>query len=156
MRLTVASVGQRMPGWVADGWREYARRMPREVPLELREIPLRKRSKNADIRRLRRDEGEALLSALGGDCRLVSLDPGGRLWSTEQLAERLEAWMADGVDIGFMVGGPDGLDDACLERSHERWSLGPLTFPHPLVRVILAEQLYRAWSITRNHPYHRA
>lgn len=145
-----------MPGWVEEGWREYARRMPRELALELREIPLGKRSKNADIARLRRAEGEALVAACGSGCHLVALDGGGVAWSTERLAARLEAWMSGGVDVGFLVGGPDGLDDACLARVDERWSLGPLTFPHPLVRVILAEQLYRAWTITRNHPYHRA
>ena len=145
-----------MPGWVEEGWREYARRMPRELALELREIPLGKRSKNADIARLRKAEGEALVAACGAGCHLVALDGGGAAWSTERLAARLEAWMAGGVDVGFLVGGPDGLDDACLARVDERWSLGPLTFPHPLVRVILAEQLYRAWTITRNHPYHRA
>lgn len=155
MRLRVVSVGQRMPGWVADAWEEYARRMPRELPLELREIPVRKRGRNADLARLKRDEGEALLAAIPPGDRVIALDGRGRPWSTEQLAERLETWMAGGADCAFLVGGPDGLDAACLERATERWSLGPLTFPHPLVRVILAEQLYRAWSITRNHPYHR-
>lgn len=145
-----------MPGWVDEGWREYARRLPRELVLELREIPLGKRSRNADIARLRRAEGAALLSAFGSGCRLVALDGRGAAWSTERLAAKLEDWMADGVDVGFLVGGPDGLDEQCLARAHDRWSLGPLTFPHPLVRVILAEQLYRAWTITRNHPYHRA
>jgi 23S rRNA (pseudouridine1915-N3)-methyltransferase len=145
-----------MPGWVADAWQEYARRLPRELSLELREIPLAKRGRNADIARLRRDEGEALLATVGAGDRVIALDGRGRAWSTEQLAERLEAWMAGGSHCVFLVGGPDGLDPACLERADERWSLGPLTFPHPLVRVILAEQLYRAWTITRNHPYHRA
>ncbi len=144
-----------MPGWVADAWQEYARRLPRELSLELREIPLAKRGRNADIARLRRDEGEALLATVGSGDRVIALDGRGQAWSTEQLAERLEAWMAGGSHCVFFVGGPDGLDSACLDRADERWSLGPLTFPHPLVRVILAEQLYRAWTITRNHPYHR-
>lgn len=156
MRLRVASVGQRMPGWVTDAWEDYARRLPRELTLELREIALRKRGRNADIDRLRREEGEALLGAFRSTDRLIALDNRGKAWSTAQLAARLEAWMAGGSDCGFLIGGPDGLDDACLERADERWSLGPLTYPHPLVRVILAEQLYRAWTITRNHPYHRA
>lgn len=145
-----------MPGWVADAWDEYARRMPREVALELKEVPLRKRGKNADIQRLKREEGDALLAAFRPSDRLIALDVRGKPWSTEQLAGRLEGWMAGGTDCGFLIGGPDGLDAQCLERAVERWSLGPLTYPHPLVRVILAEQLYRAWTITRNHPYHRA
>lgn len=156
MRLRVASVGQRMPGWVADAWQEYARRMPRELPLELVEIPLKKRGRNADIARLRRDEGEALIAAVGADHHVVALDGRGKTWSTERLAARLEDWLAGGRHCGFLVGGPDGLDEACLARADETWSLGPLTYPHPLVRVILAEQLYRAWTITRGHPYHRA
>ncbi len=145
-----------MPGWVADAWEEYARRMPRELPLELREIPTRKRGRNPDVARLKRDEGQALLAALSPAERVIALDGRGKAWSTEHLATRLETWMGEGADCAFLVGGPDGLDAACLERAAERWSLGPLTFPHPLVRVILAEQLYRAWTITRNHPYHRA
>jgi 23S rRNA (pseudouridine1915-N3)-methyltransferase len=145
-----------MPVWVDDAWKEYARRMPRELPLELREIPVRKRGRNPDLARLKRDEGQALLGSLSPGERVIALDGRGKTWSTEQLASRLEAWMGEGVDCAFLVGGPDGLDAACLERATERWSLGPLTFPHPLVRVILAEQLYRAWTITRNHPYHRA
>jgi len=145
-----------MPGWVTDAWEEYARRMPRELALELREIPLARRGRNADIARLRRDEGQALLATADPQDRVVALDGRGKAWSTEQLADRLDVWMGEGVNAVFLVGGPDGLDAACLDRAGERWSLGPLTYPHPLVRVILAEQLYRAWTITRNHPYHRA
>lgn len=156
MRLIVASVGQRMPSWVCDGWEEYARRMPRELSLELREVPLGRRGRNADIPRLRREEGAALLSSAGSGARVVALDRGGRAWTTERLARRLEAWMGEGRDCAFLIGGPDGLDPACLEAADEAWSLGPLTLPHPLVRVVLAEQLYRAWTILRNHPYHRA
>jgi len=156
MRLRVASIGQRMPHWVKEGWAEYAKRMPRELALELREIPLRKRGNNADVARLLREEGEALLACAAPGGRVVALDAGGRPWSSMQLAARLEAWMGDGRDCVFLIGGPDGLDSACLDAADECWSLGPLTLPHPLVRVIVAEQLYRAWTVTRNHPYHRA
>lgn len=145
-----------MPGWVTDGWRDYARRMPRELGLELRELPLQKRGKNADLVRLKRDEGRALLAATAPGDHLVALDGGGRPWSTEQLATNLENWMGQGQDCCFLVGGPDGHDPECLARSHQRWSLGALTLPHPLVRVVLAEQLYRAWTIISGHPYHRA
>jgi 23S rRNA (pseudouridine1915-N3)-methyltransferase len=156
MRLIVASVGQRMPSWVDDGWIDYARRMPRELTLDLREVPLGRRGRNADLARLRRDEGVALLAATGAGARRVALDRDGRPWSTERLARRLEAWRGEGRDCAFLVGGPDGLAPACLEAADETWSLGPLTLPHPLVRVVLAEQLYRAWTIISNHPYHRA
>jgi len=156
MRLRVASVGQRMPSWVADGWAEYAKRMPRELPLELIEIPVQKRARNADIKRLKQLEGRDLLAAVTPGYRIVALDGKGASWSTKDLAGRLEFWMGDGRHCGFLVGGPDGLDRACLESADESWSLGSLTLPHPLVRVVLAEQLYRAWTITQNHPYHRA
>jgi 23S rRNA (pseudouridine1915-N3)-methyltransferase len=144
-----------MPGWVSDAWQEYARRLPPELPLELHEVAVRKRGRNPDIERLRRDEGRQLLAAASGQ-RLIALDGRGKAMTTEQLAARLEHWMGGGQDCAFLVGGPDGLSGECLEAADERWSLGPLTFPHPLVRVILAEQLYRAWTVTRNHPYHRA
>ena len=156
MRLRVVSVGQRMPGWVSDAWHDYARRMPRELSLELREIPLQKRGKNADLARLKRDEGRALLAATSSGDHLVALDGRGKPWSTEQLAGHLETWMGQGSDACFLIGGPEGHDPDCLARTHQRWSLGALTLPHPLVRVVLAEQLYRAWTIINGHPYHRA
>lgn len=97
-----------------------------------------------------------MLACFKRDWHVVALDSGGRAWSTTQLSERLRSWMAQGRDCGILIGGPDGLDVACLDAARESWSLGPLTLPHPLVRVIVAEQLYRVWTITRNHPYHRA
>lgn len=156
MRLRMLCVGQKMPDWVNQGYSEYARRMPAELSLELTEIPMAHRGKNPDIPRLMQKEGEALLSAAGPRDRVVAMEVGGRSWSTEQLAGQLENWQQDGRDVCFMVGGPDGLPRACRDRADQLWSLSPLTLPHPLVRILLAEQLYRAWSITRNHPYHRA
>ena len=156
MQLLVAAVGQRMPGWVNEAWVEYSRRMPSNLALTLREIPLAKRGKNADTRRLIDTESKALLAAMPTRARVVALEVRGKAWSTEKLAANMENWMADGRDVGFMVGGPDGISPEILQRADERWSLGPLTLPHPLVRVVLAEQLYRAWTITQNHPYHRA
>lgn len=156
MQLMVAGIGQRMPGWVSSGWDEYARRMPRELPLELKEIPLQKRGRNADVSKAVKQEGKALLAAVKPGFRIIALDRRGQLWSTEKLAERLQDWMGTGRHCAFLIGGPDGLDKTCLEAADEQWSLGQLTLPHPLVRVILAEQLYRAWTITQNHPYHRA
>ena len=156
MQLQVAAVGQRMPGWVNDAWHEYARRMPPGLGLSLREIALSKRGKNADTKRLTAAESQALIEAMPVRAHIIALDVKGQSWSTEQLAEKMEDWMGDGRDVGFMIGGPDGIAPEVLRQAETRWSLGPLTLPHPLVRVVLAEQLYRAWTITQNHPYHRA
>ncbi|AHI31355.1 MAG: 23S rRNA (pseudouridine(1915)-N(3))-methyltransferase RlmH [Marinobacter sp.] len=156
MRLRLVCVGQKMPEWVNQGYNEYARRMPPELSLDLVEIPLAHRGKNPDIPRLMQREGDAILSTLGPRDRVIALEVGGRNWSTEKLAGQLESWQLDGRDVSFLVGGPDGLADACRDRADQLWSLSALTLPHPLVRILLAEQLYRAWSVTRNHPYHRA
>jgi 23S rRNA (pseudouridine1915-N3)-methyltransferase len=156
MHIMVAAVGQRMPQWVNEAWDEYTRRMPNNFGLSLREIPLAKRGKNADTSRLRTAESEALYAAVPSRATVVALDVKGQSWSTEMLAEKLENWMRDGRDLGFMIGGPDGISQSIMQKADTRWSLGPLTLPHPLVRVVLAEQLYRAWTITQNHPYHRA
>ena len=156
MQLLVAAVGQRMPRWVNEAWTEYARRMPPGLALSLREISLAKRGKNADTRRLTAVESNALYAAMPKRARVIALDVQGQSWSTEKLAAKLEEWMGDGRDVGFMIGGPDGIAPDIMQKADNRWSLGPLTLPHPLVRVVLAEQLYRAWTITQNHPYHRA
>jgi len=156
MKLLVAAVGQRMPRWVNEAWAEYARRMPPGMALSLREITLAKRGKNADTRRLTAIESGALYAAMPARARVIALDVRGQAWSTEKLAANLEQWMGDGRDVGFMIGGPDGIAADVMQKADNRWSLGPLTLPHPLVRVVLAEQLYRAWTITQNHPYHRA
>ena len=152
----VAAVGQRMPRWVNEAWTEYARRMPPGLGLSLREITLAKRGKNADTKRLTGVESKALYEAMPKRARVIALDVQGQAWSTEKLAANLQNWMGEGRDIGFMIGGPDGIASDIMQKAENRWSLGPLTLPHPLVRVVLAEQLYRAWTITQNHPYHRA
>ena len=156
MRIHLLAVGQKMPSWVEQGYREYAQRMPSEARLELKEIAPGKRGKNADIKRIVQDEGQRLQQSIPKNSRIVVLDVKGKSWSTEQLAERLGDWMQSGQDVSLLVGGPEGLSSECMALADERWSLSALTFPHPLVRVILAEQLYRAWSVLRNHPYHRA
>jgi 23S rRNA (pseudouridine1915-N3)-methyltransferase len=156
MDLLVAAVGQRMPQWVNEAWTEYSRRMPPSLSLSLREIPLAKRGKNADTKRLTAVESQALHNAMPARARVIALDVQGQAWSTEKLASNLENWLGDGRDVGFMIGGPDGISNDIMQQADNRWSLGPLTLPHPLVRVVLAEQLYRAWTITQNHPYHRA
>lgn len=143
-----------MPDWVAAGVREYAGRLPGNL-LQLVELPLGTRTKAGDPRRAQAEESQRLLKAIPGGARVVALDPRGRSLSTEALAGKLDGWLQEGRDVAFLVGGPEGLSAECLARSEERWSLSALTFPHMLVRVILAEQLYRAWTILRNHPYHR-
>jgi 23S rRNA (pseudouridine1915-N3)-methyltransferase len=156
VKLTVAAVGQRMPAWVVEAWEDYSRRFPPSLPIELKAVRTVKRARNTDIAAARQAEGEALLAAAPPGALIVALDGKGAAWSTEDLAERLEGWMQEGRDLAFMIGGPDGLPDACRNKAQHCWSLGRATWPHALVRVMLVEQLYRAWSITRNHPYHRA
>lgn len=144
-----------MPRWVEDGYQEYAKRLPPDLPLELVEIPLTTRGKNADVARLMRREGEQMLAATQPGERIVTLEVNGRAWSTEQLAEQLERWRLEARTVNLMVGGPEGLAEEVQARSEQRWSLSPLTLPHPLVRILLAEQLYRAWTILNRHPYHK-
>ncbi|PJG59189.1 23S rRNA (pseudouridine(1915)-N(3))-methyltransferase RlmH [Aeromonas cavernicola] len=154
MKIQLIAVGTKMPAWVEHGFEEYRRRFPKEMPFELVEIAAGKRGKNADIPRILQKEGEAMLAA-AGRARLVTLDIPGNPWTTEQLAAQLEVWKLDGRDVALLVGGPEGLSPECKEAAEQSWSLSPLTLPHPLVRVLVAESLYRAWSITTNHPYHR-
>jgi len=155
VQLHLIAVGQRMPDWVQTGYGEYAKRLPTECRLRLVEIAAEKRGKNADLPRLLAREGERMLAAVPKSARVVALAVEGRQWSTGQLAERLTGWLGEGRDIALLVGGPEGLAAECYARSDERWSLSPLTLPHPLVRIIVAEQLYRAWSLLSGHPYHR-
>lgn len=144
-----------MPGWVQSGYREYAARLPRECALNLIEIPAGKRSVHADLPRTVRAEGERLLAAAPSGSRLIALDERGREWNTVELANQLTGWLREGRDPSLLVGGPDGLDAACRDCAEQLWSLSRLTLPHPLVRIIVAEQLYRAWSLLHHHPYHR-
>ena len=155
MRISVLAVGGKMPEWVEAGVNEYRKRLPPDIDFRVREIPLARRGKNSDIARARQQEGEALLKAVPGGDRLIALDVKGRALSTQALAETLADWRMQGQNVSLLVGGPDGLDAQCMQRSHARWSLSALTLPHPLVRVLLVEQLYRAWSILQGHPYHR-
>ncbi len=155
MRVRLLSVGTRMPEWIIAGVHDYARRLPRQWAFALKEIPVSRR-RPPDPEPGRIDEGERLLTALSGDTHVVALDERGDHWRTAELAAKLNTWMQFGQDLTFMIGGPDGLSQACIERANERWSLSALTFPHALVRVIVLEQLYRASTILRNHPYHRS
>ncbi len=155
MKLQLIAVGTKMPDWVQTGFMEYLRRFPKDMPLELIEVSAGKRGKNADIKRILEKEGEAMLAAAGKGNRIVTLDIPGQPWETPQLATQLERWKQDGRDVSLLIGGPEGLAPACKAAAEQSWSLSALTLPHPLVRVLVAESLYRAWSITANHPYHR-
>tara|TARA_X000000950_G_scaffold113261_1_gene142528 strand:+ start:1636 stop:2106 length:471 start_codon:yes stop_codon:yes gene_type:complete len=154
MRLRVLAVGQKMPAWVDQGVEEYARRMPREISVEWLDIPPAKRG-SATREKYRVQEAEAIEAKLSGKDYVVALDISGKAVSTELIAERFDQWQMQGEQISIVIGGPDGLHPNILKGAKERWSLGQITLPHPLVRVILAEQLYRAWSVQAGHPYHR-
>ena len=155
MRIRLIAVGGKMPRWVEMGWQEYVKRLPAEISLELVEIPLSTRGKNADIQRLIRQEGAAMLAKVQPGERIVTLEVEGKPWSTEQLAEQLDNWRLDARTVNLMVGGPEGLAPEVCAKSEQRWSLSPLTLPHPLVRVLLGEQIYRAWTVLAGHPYHK-
>ena len=155
MQISLIAVGSRMPAWVTQGYEEYARRMPPEYSLQLVEIPAGKRGKGADLARITHKEGMQTLAAVPKGARVVAMDVKGRPWSTEELAKEMDSWRHDGRDVALLVGGPEGLAPECLKSAEQRWSLSNMTLPHPLVRIVAAEQLYRAWSILHNHPYHR-
>ena len=145
-----------MPAWVEQGHAEYARRMPRECSLALVEIEAEKRGRSGSPQRWVEQEGKRMLAAIPKGDQVVALDVQGATWTTEKLATQLERWMHTGGGVSLLVGGADGLSAKCLQRADQRWSLSALTFPHPLVRVVLSEQLYRAWSVVNHHPYHRS
>ncbi|MCX7089255.1 MAG: 23S rRNA (pseudouridine(1915)-N(3))-methyltransferase RlmH [Methylococcales bacterium] len=155
MQIQLITVGNRMPGWIQAGYDEYAKRLPRECELTLKEIAPGKRTKNSDVERIVKDEGERMLAAINRDTHIVTLDIPGKPWTTVELADALQRWLKGGQHVALLIGGPEGLSAAAKQSAHESWSLSTLTLPHPLVRVIVAEQLYRAWSILHNHPYHR-
>ena len=156
MNIFLLAVGTKMPDWVTQGYNEYAQRLPAKCALVLKEIPAEKRLKNSNINAITEKESEKIKATIPNNCRLVVLDVKGKSWSTEQLATRMQDWMMGGQDVALVIGGPDGLSQDILSLAQEKWSLSALTFPHPLVRVILAEQIYRAYTVTENHPYHRA
>jgi 23S rRNA (pseudouridine1915-N3)-methyltransferase len=156
MKARLIAVGEKAPGWVAEGFAEYQKRLSHWLPLELVEVAPGLRGKGRDAARATADEGARVLAALPRQAQVVALDGRGKAWSSEQLAQRLEHWRQQGRDLAFLIGGPEGHSGDVLAAAHESWSLGPLTLPHMLVRLVLAEQLYRAASLLANHPYHRA
>lgn len=155
MRVRLIAVGTKMPGWVNEGFAEYQKRLTQDLTLELVEIPAGKRGKNADIDRITDKEGEQMLAAVHPGEYVITLDVQGQRLSTEKLAQQLEKRLHQGNHVALLIGGPEGLAPQCRHAARESWSLSDLTLPHPLVRVLIAEQLYRAWSILKGHPYHR-
>jgi 23S rRNA (pseudouridine1915-N3)-methyltransferase len=155
LRITILSVGHKAPGWIQEGFNEYARRMPPEARIELVELKPEERGAGRAVDRARALEGERLLAALPPGATLLALDERGKAVTTQGLSVMLADWMRDGTHPVFAIGGADGLSDAVRSRAQKLVSLSSLTLPHAMVRVILAEQLYRAWSILARHPYHR-
>ena len=155
MRVTIIAVGRKMPSWVEQGFSEYRKRLPPSLKLELREIPLARRGKDYNALQCMAMEAEAILKAVPERDRLLALDVKGDRWSTAELAEKFSDWQSSGASYSLLIGGPDGMDESLLRQADLRWSLSPLTLAHPLVRVIVLEQLYRAWTINTHHPYHR-
>jgi 23S rRNA (pseudouridine1915-N3)-methyltransferase len=156
MRLSVIAASSRQPRWVGEGFDEYAKRMRGSCTLELVEVALGRRGAGASLTRALAAEGERMLAKLPRNAVAVALDERGEQWSTADLAGRLRTWLTLGRPVAFLVGGPDGLDPACRRRADEQWGVSPLTLPHGLVRIVVAEALYRAWSMLEGHPYHRA
>ena len=155
MKFLVVAVGNRMPEWVAAGYAEYAKRMPREARIELAEIKPESRAAGKTAGQIKEAEAQRILAALPPDCLRIALDERGAPWTTRQLSDKMAQWMQDGHDVAFIIGGADGLHDSVKHASPQLLALSALTLPHAMVRVLLAEQLYRAHSLLHNHPYHR-
>ena len=155
MKLIVAAIAARPPAWVVAGWGDYAKRMPRELSLDLLEIKPEPRTTGKSATAMMAAEATRLDAALSPNCRRIVLDEQGDAVTTRQLSERLTQWMSGGYDVAFLIGGPDGLATRIKDSAHETLRLSSLTLPHALVRVILAEALYRAASVIKGHPYHR-
>lgn len=155
MRIRLLTITHKTPGWLQEGFQEYAKRLPATCRIELVEIPAEKRTNNANIPGIIEREGSKLIAAIKSNHRVIALDVQGKQWSTEQLSGKLSEWLQEGRNIDLLVGGPDGLSQACLDKADEQWSLSSLTFPHIFIKLIVAEQLYRAHSLLHNHPYHR-
>ena len=156
MKARLIATGERAPSWVAQGFAEYQKRLSHWLPFELVEIEPGLRGKGRDAQRATEEEGKRVLAALPKNAHVIALEVTGKAYSSEQLAQRLEHWRGQGRDLAFLIGGPEGHAPEVLQRADETWSLGPLTLPHMLVRLVLAEQVYRAAALLANHPYHRA
>ena len=155
MRISLVSVGTKMSGWVQSGVDEYAKRIQSSLRFSLTEIPLAQRTKSSNISRCMQKEAEGILAKIQDNDYVITLEVAGKHYSTEEVAMRIAEFKADGRNLVFLAGGPDGLHKSCKARANVQWSLSQLTLPHPLVRILLVEQLYRASSLLEGHPYHR-
>jgi 23S rRNA (pseudouridine1915-N3)-methyltransferase len=155
LKIELVAVGTKPPAWVLDGIQQYTSRLTRECRFSITEIRTSDRKKPKSVNSLKNEEGKALLAAVSDSARVIVLDRSGKDWSTEQFAGKLQDWSQLTNHFQFLVGGPDGLATECLERADEVWSLSKLTYPHFLVRVMLAEQIYRALMVNAGHPYHK-
>ena len=156
MHIRLLAVGDRQPAWVNDAFGIYAERFPREWKFRLDTIPTVRRNKNDKSGQAIEAEGQQVLARLQGSERAILLDERGKQLSSKELGLRLADWQADGHDLCFIIGGPDGVSAGCRQRADFTWSLSTLTLPHGMARVLVTEQLYRAWSLQSGHPYHRA
>ena len=154
MRLLIVAVGQRIPDWAQTAWDDYAKRFPPELKVELKAVKTEPRGSRT-VEQLMAAERKRIEEAIPRGTRIVALDERGTTFSTVALAGKLKDWQLGGTDVALVIGGPDGLEPAFRQGAHERIRLSDLTLPHAMVRVLLVEQLYRAWSINANHPYHR-
>lgn len=155
LNLHLVVTGERMPRWVDEGFAEYHKRIRGRMALHLVEVPAVKRGKGADLARVAREEERRLEAAIPAGCRRIALDRGGKSLSTLDITAHMERWLQDGDNVALVVGGPEGLSPAFIDSADESWSLSALTFAHPVVRVLLAEQVYRCWSVLEGMPYHR-
>jgi 23S rRNA (pseudouridine1915-N3)-methyltransferase len=155
MKIKIVAVGTKMPDWVTQGVHEFTRRLPHELAIEWREIPVVHRSKTLSLDALIKKESDVITSHLTPKEYCILLDVKGKAYSTKALALQWERWKTNHSSITFIIGGPNGVSEELVNRSNQRWSLSELTFPHPLVRLLLIEQLYRVWSLSLNHPYHK-
>lgn len=155
MIIYLIAVGSKCTQWAEKGFQDYQKRLPAGYKLNLIPIPLSKRSKNSKISKHIAEEEKRILAAMPKRSRIIALDVQGQMLNTQQLAKTLQQWQLDRQDVSLLIGGPDGLGDTCINKAEGIWSLSPLTLPHALVRIVVAEQLYRAWSLLNNHPYHR-
>lgn len=144
-----------MPSWVQVACSEYLKRIPNELNVSIIEIPMKQRVKGTNVNLAVIQEGEAMLKVIRANDKVVALDLRGKSWKTEELARNIQGWKQSGDDYSLLIGGPDGISQNCIERADILWSLSPLTFPHPFVRILLVEQIYRASAINSRHPYHR-
>ena len=155
MKLTIVAIGKKMPAWVESAYTDYKKRLPKEINVNLIALSLATRGKNVSIEKLKQDEYRQIQSATPDNNQVIALDLKGRSISTDRLAQRIDDWQMQGQNVTILIGGPDGLASECVQSANEVWSLSAMTLPHPLVRVVLIEQIYRAWSILANHPYHK-